>query len=61
MFVRTHIPLSDLDTVLGPDAGKARRWLKAVELAGLAICREGSLDLTEPGAFADGGAGEGSP
>ncbi len=50
-FYDTRIPLSDLDTVLGVDAAKGRRWLKVAGLAGLAIRRGGSLDLTEPGAF----------
>ncbi len=50
-FYDTRIPLDDLDATLGKDAPKARRWLKAVEQAGLAIRDGGYLELTEPGAF----------
>lgn len=47
----TRIPLYDLDAALGNDAPKARRWLKAVEQAGLAVRSDRYLELTEPGAF----------
>jgi coproporphyrinogen III oxidase-like Fe-S oxidoreductase len=47
----THIPLDDLDGALGKDAPKARRWLKVVEQAGLAVRNGKRLDLTESGAF----------
>jgi oxygen-independent coproporphyrinogen-3 oxidase len=50
-FYDTRIPLESLDTALGSDAGKARRWLKAIELAGFAVRRGGWLELTEAGAF----------
>jgi oxygen-independent coproporphyrinogen-3 oxidase len=50
-FYDTRIPLDDLDAALGKDAPKARRWLKAAELAGLAVRRGRCLELTEPGAF----------
>jgi len=50
-FYDTRIPLGDLDAALGKDAPKARRWLRAVEQAGLAVRNGGSLELTEPGAF----------
>jgi len=47
----TCIPLDELDTALGQDASKARRWLKLVEWAGLAVRHGKILELTEPGAF----------
>jgi len=47
----TRIPLDDLDAALGNDAPKARRWLRAVEQAGLAVRHDGYIELTEPGAF----------
>ena len=47
----TRIPLDDLDAALGNDAPKARRWLRIVERAGLAVRNGGYLELTEPGAF----------
>ena len=50
-FYDTRIPLDDLDAALGHDAPKARRWLRAVERAGLAVRDGGRLELTEPGAF----------
>jgi oxygen-independent coproporphyrinogen-3 oxidase len=50
-FYDTRIPLDDLDAVLGDDSPKARRWLGAVERAGLAVRTGGCLELTEPGAF----------
>ena len=50
-FYDTRIPLDDLDAALGNDAPKARRWLRAVEQAGLAVRNGGYLELTEPGAF----------
>lgn len=50
-FYDTRIPLDNLDAALGNDAPKARRWLRAVEQAGLAVRNGGYLELTEPGAF----------
>ena len=50
-FYDTRIPLDDLDAALGNDAPKARRWLRVVEQAGLAVRHGGYLELTEPGAF----------
>ena len=50
-FYDTRIPPDDLDSALGNDAPKARRLLKAVERAGLAVCRDGYIELTEAGAF----------
>ena len=50
-FYDTRIPMGDLDHALGSDAPKARRWLGAVELAGLAVRNGEFLELTEPGAF----------
>jgi menaquinone C8-methyltransferase len=50
-FYDTRIPMNDLDTTLGSDAPKARQWLRTIEKAGLAIRRDGFLELTEPGAF----------
>jgi oxygen-independent coproporphyrinogen-3 oxidase len=50
-FYDTRIPLNDLDAVLGKEAPKARRLLRAMELAGLAVRNKRYLELTEPGAF----------
>jgi oxygen-independent coproporphyrinogen-3 oxidase len=50
-FYDTRIPLAALEQELGADAEKARRWLWAVERAGLAQRVNGSLDLTDKGAF----------
>ena len=50
-FYDTRIPLGDLHAALGNDALKARRWLRAVEQARLAIRNGATLELTEPGAF----------
>jgi len=50
-FYDTRIPLDDLDEILGKEAPKARRLLRAMELAGLAIRNKRYLELTEPGAF----------
>jgi oxygen-independent coproporphyrinogen-3 oxidase len=50
-FYDTRILLDDLEAALGDDAPKARRWLGAVEQAGLAARHDGYLELTEPGAF----------
>jgi oxygen-independent coproporphyrinogen-3 oxidase len=50
-FYDTRIRLDDVDAVLGHDAPKARRWLRVVERAGLAVRNNGYLELTEPGAF----------
>ena len=50
-FYDTHIPMAALDEALGPDADKARRWLATIQRAGLAQRNNGSLDLTDSGAF----------
>jgi len=50
-FYDTHIPMGSLDEALGPDADKARRWLSTIRHAGLARRSNGSLDLTDSGAF----------
>jgi coproporphyrinogen III oxidase-like Fe-S oxidoreductase len=50
-FYDTRIPLDDLTAALGADASKARRWLRAVKQAGLAVHQDGYLELTEAGAF----------
>jgi oxygen-independent coproporphyrinogen III oxidase len=50
-FYDTHIPMASLDEVLGPDAEKARRWLATIQHTGLAERTNGSLDLTDSGAF----------
>jgi len=50
-FYDTHIPMTALDEALGPDAEKARRWLSTIRRAGLAQRTNGSLDLTDSGAF----------
>jgi coproporphyrinogen III oxidase-like Fe-S oxidoreductase len=50
-FYDTRIPIHDLDAVLGNDAPKARWWLRTVEQVGLAVRHDGTLELTEPGAF----------
>jgi oxygen-independent coproporphyrinogen-3 oxidase len=50
-FYDTRIPVDDLTEALGADAAKARRWLSAIRHAGLAERRNGSLELTDAGAF----------
>ncbi|HEX5643278.1 MAG TPA: radical SAM protein [Thermoleophilia bacterium] len=50
-FYDTRIPLAELNTVLGGDAAKARRWLRAIESAGLAHRTDGELVLTDAGCF----------
>jgi oxygen-independent coproporphyrinogen-3 oxidase len=50
-FYDTKIPLEHIDAALGRGAPKARRWLRAIEGAGLAVRRDGCLQLTETGAF----------
>ena len=50
-FYDTRVPMDGLDAALGKDAPKARRWLNAIELAGLGERRNGCLELNEPGAF----------
>jgi len=50
-FYDTRIPLDDLDAALGNDAPKAGWWLRVVERIGLAVRKNGYLELTEPGAF----------
>jgi hypothetical protein len=43
--------MGDLDAALGSDAPKARRWLRVVEQARLAVRTGEYLELTEPGGF----------
>jgi len=50
-FYDTHIPMAALDEALGHDADKARRWLATIQRTGLATRHNGSLDLTDSGAF----------
>jgi oxygen-independent coproporphyrinogen-3 oxidase len=50
-FYDTRIPLDDLDVALGSDAPKARRWLRVIKRAGLAVQNGRHLELTEVGAF----------
>lgn len=50
-FYDTRIPLDNLDQALGRDAPKARRWLRVIEQAGLAVHADGYLELTKAGAF----------
>jgi oxygen-independent coproporphyrinogen-3 oxidase len=50
-FYDTRIPMAALDESLGPDAAKARRWLAAMKGVGLAARNNGSLELTDAGAF----------
>jgi coproporphyrinogen III oxidase-like Fe-S oxidoreductase len=50
-FYDTRIPMDDLDVALGYDAPKANWWLRVIEQAGLAIHKDGHLELTESGAF----------
>ena len=50
-FYDTRIPMGDLDAALGSDAPKARRWLRVVEQARLAVRTGEYLELTEPGGF----------
>ncbi len=50
-FYDTRIPMTALDGALGEDAGMARRWLKAITVAGLASRHNGTLELTDAGAF----------
>lgn len=47
----TRLPLDELDAMLGKDAVKARRWLRAIERAGLAVRKGGYVELNERGAF----------
>lgn len=47
----TRIPLNNFDATLGSDARKARLWLKIAERIGLAIHKDGYIELCEPGAF----------
>lgn len=47
----TNIPLNDLDAALGNDSHKARFWLKVIIKAGMAVCKDNRLELTEKGAF----------
>ena len=50
-FYDTSIPLDDLDVALGSDAPKARKWLRVIERAGLAVRNNRRLELTDAGAF----------
>ena len=50
-FYDTRIPIHHLDAALGPDAPKARRWLRIVERAGLAARDNETSVLTDSGAF----------
>lgn len=50
-FYDTRIPMAALDEFLGEDAEKARRWLGAITAAGLAHRENGTLELTDSGAF----------
>jgi coproporphyrinogen III oxidase-like Fe-S oxidoreductase len=50
-FYDTRIPLDDLDAAFGKEEPKARRLLRFMELARLAVRKDRYLELTEPGAF----------
>ena len=50
-FYDTRIPVTELAGELGGDTGKARRWLRAIEAAGLAHRDDGAVVLTDAGAF----------
>jgi oxygen-independent coproporphyrinogen III oxidase len=50
-FYDTRIPVADIGEMLGSDARKAHRWLAAALRAGLAERRNGSVELTDAGAF----------
>lgn len=50
-FYDTSIPLDDLDIALGSDSPKARKWLRVIERAGLAVRNDRRLELTDAGAF----------
>lgn len=50
-FYDTRIPMDSLDDLLGEDAEKARRWLSTITAAGLAHRENGTLELTDAGAF----------
>jgi oxygen-independent coproporphyrinogen-3 oxidase len=47
----TRIPLDQLGDTLGRDAPWVRSWLRLGELAGLASSRDGTVTLTDGGAF----------
>jgi oxygen-independent coproporphyrinogen-3 oxidase len=47
----TRIPMDQLSDSLGRDAALVRSWLRLGELAGLASRRDGTLTLTDAGAF----------
>ena len=47
----TRIPLDELGDTLGRDASRVRSWLRVGELAGLASRRNGTMTLTDAGAF----------
>jgi len=47
----TRIPLDQLGGALGRDASRVRSWLRAGQLAGLASQRNGTMTLTDAGAF----------
>lgn len=50
-FYDARIPLAALDERLGPNAARARRWLRGIAAAGLARLDDGDLTLTDAGAF----------
>ena len=50
-FYDTRIPMTALAGELGDDAAKARRWLRAIQAAGLARRENGALVLADAGAF----------
>jgi len=50
-FYDTRIPMTALDEALGHDAAKAKRWLAAVRATGLAERNNGTLELSDSGAF----------
>jgi oxygen-independent coproporphyrinogen III oxidase len=47
----TRVPDEGLERTLGPDAAKARRWLRALEAAALVRRQDGVWELTGEGAF----------
>lgn len=47
----TRVPVDRMEEALGRDAPKALRWMRAAERVGLAVRRNGHIELTEAGAF----------
>ncbi len=47
----THVPMNVLEKALGNSAARARRLLRGMDWAGLAVRRQGAIELTERGAF----------